>query len=157
MISLRYFTASDPTPYSTMNPCPTEQTIVPLFRTSYKCPCLCIMQAIAQARNKTRTSLQVMRLATIALWVSFGAYWVIVQLGVVSHPLDEILWSMFEFVGCAVFSTSLVHGIYATMEQRRLIASTGNTSRPFSLACNQHTLHTRPANGHQKAHSQLIL
>lgn len=85
----------------------------------------CGVQAIAQARHKTRLSLQIMRFATVTLWSSFPILWTLVELGLVSHPTDEICWCLFDFLGKAIFSTSLLHGNYATMEQRRLVAMTG--------------------------------
>lgn len=70
-----------------------------------------------------------MRLATIVLWAAFPLLWLLIELDVVSHPTDETLWCLFDFLGKAIFSTSLLHGNYATMEQRRLVAMTGK--RPF--------------------------
>lgn len=46
----------------------------------------------------------------------------IVKLGLVDLHTEEWLWCACDFLGKVMFSSSLLHGNFLTIEQRRLIA-----------------------------------
>ncbi|KAK9817243.1 hypothetical protein WJX72_011759 [[Myrmecia] bisecta] len=80
--------------------------------------------AIVEARNAAnRNGLTVLRNVTLVFWTAFPVVWCLSQMGVVRHPADEMLWCLSDFLGKVLLSTSLMHGNYVTMDQRRLLAT----------------------------------
>ncbi|GLI62437.1 hypothetical protein VaNZ11_005058 [Volvox africanus] len=79
--------------------------------------------SIAEARHdSSRVSLEVLRLFAVGLWFTFPAIWIIVKLGLVDLHTEEWMWCVCDFLGKVMFSSSLLHGNFLTIEQRRLIA-----------------------------------
>ncbi|KXZ54193.1 hypothetical protein GPECTOR_5g288 [Gonium pectorale] len=79
--------------------------------------------SIAEARHdSSRISLEVLRLFAVGLWFTFPAIWIVVKLGLVDVRTEEWLWCASDFLGKVMFSSSLLHGNFLTIEQRRLIA-----------------------------------
>ncbi|GFR47594.1 hypothetical protein Agub_g9328 [Astrephomene gubernaculifera] len=79
--------------------------------------------SIAEVRHdSSRVSLEVLRLFAVGLWFSFPVIWMVVKLGLVDVYVEEWLWCVGDFLGKVMFSSSLLHGNFLTIEQRRLIA-----------------------------------
>ncbi len=60
--------------------------------------------------------------AVQGLWFFFPCMWVVVKLGLVDVRTEEWMWCVGDFLGKVMFSSSLLHGNFLTIEQRRLIA-----------------------------------
>jgi signal transduction histidine kinase len=56
------------------------------------------------------------------LWVIFPSTFFFVKLGIVDINTEEWMWTVFDFMGKVMFSSSLLQGNFLTIEQRRLIA-----------------------------------
>ncbi|GLC56046.1 hypothetical protein PLESTB_001058700 [Pleodorina starrii] len=79
--------------------------------------------SIAEARHdSSRVSLEVLRIFAVGLWFTFPGIWIIVKLGLVDVHTEEWMWCVCDFLGKVMFSSSLLHGNFLTIEQRRLIA-----------------------------------
>ncbi|GIL69952.1 hypothetical protein Vretimale_10018 [Volvox reticuliferus] len=79
--------------------------------------------SIAEARHdSSRVSLEVLRVFAVGLWFTFPIIWIIVKLGLVDVHTEEWMWCVCDFLGKVMFSSSLLHGNFLTIEQRRLIA-----------------------------------
>lgn len=76
----------------------------------------------SEADRGSRISLSALRLCTVTFWSVFPLVWALVQLGWVSIQTEEILWSCADILGKIVFSSSLLHGNFMTIESRRLAA-----------------------------------
>ncbi|GAX76781.1 hypothetical protein CEUSTIGMA_g4227.t1 [Chlamydomonas eustigma] len=70
----------------------------------------------------SRHSLQVLRCLAVGLWFSFPIIFVAVKAGLTSLYVEEWLWTLGDFMGKVMFSSSLLYGNFLTIEQRRLIA-----------------------------------
>ncbi|MEW5298365.1 MAG: hypothetical protein WDW36_001497 [Sanguina aurantia] len=79
--------------------------------------------ALGEVRNDaSRLSLESLRLFTVGLWLLFPMTFFLVKLGLVSVATEEWLWCVGDFLGKVMFSSSLLHGNFLTIEQRRLIS-----------------------------------
>ncbi|KAG2425936.1 hypothetical protein HXX76_013309 [Chlamydomonas incerta] len=79
--------------------------------------------SIAEARHdSSRVSLEVLRLFAVGLWFTFPVIWIVVKMGLVDVHTEEWTWCVCDFLGKVMFSSSLLHGNFLTIEQRRLIA-----------------------------------
>ncbi|KAG2482178.1 hypothetical protein HYH03_018877 [Edaphochlamys debaryana] len=79
--------------------------------------------SIAEARHdSSRISLEVLRVFAVGLWFTFPLIWMVVKLGLVDIYTEEWMWCVCDFLGKVLFSSSLLHGNFLTIEQRRLIA-----------------------------------
>ncbi|KAG2434989.1 hypothetical protein HYH02_011988 [Chlamydomonas schloesseri] len=79
--------------------------------------------SIAEARHdSSRVSLEVLRLFAVGLWFTFPVIWIVVKMGLVDVYTEEWMWCVCDFLGKVMFSSSLLHGNFLTIEQRRLIA-----------------------------------
>ncbi|PNW86121.1 hypothetical protein CHLRE_02g074150v5 [Chlamydomonas reinhardtii] len=79
--------------------------------------------SIAEARHdSSRVSLEVLRLFAVGLWFTFPVIWIVVKMGLVDIRTEEWTWCACDFLGKVMFSSSLLHGNFLTIEQRRLIA-----------------------------------
>lgn len=68
-----------------------------------------------RACNKSLVHLQ-------GLWLIFPIVSLVMKLGMCSTNTEEWVWTIMDFFGKAIFSSSLLQGNFLTMEQRRLIA-----------------------------------
>ncbi|GAB4816203.1 hypothetical protein N2152v2_003249 [Parachlorella kessleri] len=73
--------------------------------------------------DASRKSLRSLRNCTVAFWCGFPLVWTLVQLRLVeSLRTEEMLWSCCDLLGKIVFSSSLLHGNFMTIEHRRYMA-----------------------------------
>ncbi|GFH13551.1 uncharacterized protein HaLaN_09455, partial [Haematococcus lacustris] len=79
--------------------------------------------SLAEARNDgSRLSLLVLRFYTVGLWFTFPIIFLLVKGGFLTLNQEEWAWSVADFLGKVMFSSSLLQGNFLTIEQRRLIA-----------------------------------
>lgn len=55
--------------------------------------------AIQNAKGRDSLTFKIVQVSTTALWASLPILWALSHLGVVSHPFDEILVCIFNFLG----------------------------------------------------------
>lgn len=70
----------------------------------------------------TQMALRVFRTMTLVLWTTFPVLWLFVQAGYVNYVQEEVMWTVADICGKVLFSCSLLHTNFMTIEDRRLAA-----------------------------------
>ncbi|GAX76782.1 hypothetical protein CEUSTIGMA_g4228.t1 [Chlamydomonas eustigma] len=79
--------------------------------------------AISQVQSHgNKANLESLKHFTLGLWTSFPLLWLIVRTGLISFQVEEGLWTICDFLGKIMFSSSLLYGNFVTIEERRLVA-----------------------------------
>mmetsp|Transcript_37013 Transcript_37013/g.109094 ORF Transcript_37013/g.109094 Transcript_37013/m.109094 type:complete len:615 (-) Transcript_37013:439-2283(-) len=78
--------------------------------------------AISATINCTNErSLRMLRIFTLSFWFSFPIIWLAGAAGLLSPATEEAMWTVSDFCGKVMFSSSLLYGNFLTLEQRKLI------------------------------------
>ncbi|PRW60699.1 hybrid sensor histidine kinase response regulator [Chlorella sorokiniana] len=78
---------------------------------------------IREARETgAQTSLRTLRNFTLSFWTFFPCVWVLVQLGWVDLYHEEVLWCVADTMGKIIFSSTLLHSNFMSIEHRRMMA-----------------------------------
>lgn len=72
--------------------------------------------------EETKKALRGFRTMTLSLWSGFPVIWTLVQMGYISYGTEELLWSVSDLAGKVLFSCSLLHTNFMSIEDRRLAA-----------------------------------
>eukprot|EP00798_Chlamydomonas_sp_ICE-L_P002518 gene2518-5470_t len=71
--------------------------------------------------HASKDSLTVLRNGTILLWLMFPMLWCLTRLDFMDINTEEWAWTMADFLGKVLFSSSLLFGNFVTIEQRKIL------------------------------------